>query len=51
MAVVFIDVMKCRAASRNQFKRQLSQMKDHSIEGKQQRITDQSSQNEERGYK
>ena len=40
--------MKCRAASRNQFRKQLTQMKDHNIVGKQQRITDQSSQNEER---
>lgn len=48
MIVVFIYVMKCRAASRNQFKRKLTQMKDHSITGKQQRMTDQSSQDEER---
>jgi len=48
MTVVFTNVMKCRAASRNQFTRQLTQMKDHTIACKQQRITYQSSQNEER---
>ena len=48
MIAVFTDVMKCRAASMNQFRRQLTQMKDHNIVGKQQRIVDQSSHNEER---
>ncbi len=48
MTGVFIDMMKCKAPSRNQFKKQLTQMKNHSIAGKQQRIIDQFSQNEER---
>lgn len=48
MTVVFTDVMKCRAASRNQFRRKLTQMKDHSIACIQQRIADHSSQNEEK---
>ena len=48
MTVVFTDVMKCRVALRNQFRRKLTQTKDHSIAGKQQRITYHSSQNEER---
>ena len=39
---------KCRTTSRNQLRKQLTQMKDHSIARKQQIIIDQSSQNEER---
>ena len=48
MIVVFTDVMKCKVVPRNQFRRQLPQMKDHNIAGKHQRIIDQSSQNEKR---
>jgi len=33
MTVVFTDVMKCRAASRNQFRKQHIQMADHSTTG------------------
>ena len=52
MTVVFIDVTKCRAVQRNQFisnvQPQLSQMTIHSTAGQQQRITDQTTKNEER---
>jgi len=48
MVVVFIDMMKCMAASRKYFRRQLIQMRDQSIAGKQQRITYQTTYNEEK---
>lgn len=43
MTRVFTNVMKCKAASRYQFRKQPTQMKYHSIIGKQQRIIDWSS--------
>ena len=52
MAIVLAGVTKCRAFQRNQFSSKvqwkLSQMKDHSTTGQQQRIADQASQNEEK---